>query len=151
MKYIITLLLSAFTMLSASSQISYPYNPDGDLDGSIAVTDLQDFLSTYGLEFSPGEVLVDSIPLSTYLQFLQENLVTQSQRTDSLVIALSLLNGPPVVVEYSTCWIRNSYIDPMQASFQDCCTQKVLNGWTPQGGFHKDGSNAVQAFVKYAE
>ena len=144
-----TLLLAA-SSLTAVGQVTYPYNPDGDADGSIAVIDLQDFLSTYGLEFTPGEVMVDSIPLSTYLMFLQEALVTQALRLDSVEIALTFLNGTPTVAEYSTCWISNNYLGPMQESFQNCCSQKLQDGWTPQGGFHKDGSNAVQAFVKYA-
>ena len=40
-------------LLSTSSfaQSSAPYNPDGNGDGMIGVTDLQDFLSTYGLAF----------------------------------------------------------------------------------------------------
>ena len=33
------------------AQSSAPYNPDGNGDGMIGVTDLQDFLSTYGLAF----------------------------------------------------------------------------------------------------
>ena len=36
---------------SGFSQNSAPYNPDGNGDGMIGVTDLQDFLSTYGLAF----------------------------------------------------------------------------------------------------
>ena len=46
-------LLLAGILLSKSgfSQNSAPYNPDGNGDGMIGVTDLQDFLSTYGLAF----------------------------------------------------------------------------------------------------
>ena len=144
-----TLLLAAFC-LTAVGQVTYPYNPDGNADGDIAVGDLQDFLSTYGLEFTPGEILVDSIPLATYLIFLQDVVVTQALRMDSIELALDFLNGTPTIAEYSTCWINNDYLGPMKESFQNCCSQKIQDGWTPQGGFHKDGTNAVQAFVKYA-
>lgn len=46
-------MLLAGILLSTSgfSQNSAPYNPDGNGDGMIGVTDLQDFLSTYGLAF----------------------------------------------------------------------------------------------------
>ena len=46
-------ILLAGILLSTSgfSQNSAPYNPDGNGDGIIGVTDLQDFLSTYGLAF----------------------------------------------------------------------------------------------------
>ena len=46
-------MLLAGILLSTSgfAQSSAPYNPDGNGDGMIGVTDLQDFLSTYGLAF----------------------------------------------------------------------------------------------------
>ena len=142
-------LIGLFTSFSAQETITYPYNPDGDADGQIAAIDIQAFLSVYGLEFSPGEILMDSIPLSSYLMFLQESLVNQQIRMDSLEISLLMIQGIPQISEYSTCWITNSYVEPLMSNFQSCCDSKVAEGWIPQGGFHKDGSNAVQAFVKY--
>ena len=38
-----TLLLAA-SCLTAVGQVTYPYNPDGNADGDIAVGDLQDFI-----------------------------------------------------------------------------------------------------------
>ena len=79
MKHIFTISLCFLALsLSAQETITYPYNPDGNADGQIAAIDLQDFLSVYGLEFSPGEILMDSIPLSSYLMFLQESLVNHA-------------------------------------------------------------------------
>ena len=45
------LLVGILLSTSGFSQNSAPYNPDGNGDGMIGVTDLQDFLSTYGLAF----------------------------------------------------------------------------------------------------
>jgi hypothetical protein len=63
------------TSFSAQETINYPYNPDGNSDGFIAVPDLQDLLSTYGSEFSPGEIQIDGVNLSDYLTAL--NLVIE--------------------------------------------------------------------------
>lgn len=61
--------------LSASGQIIYPYNPDGDANGLIGVTDLQDLLSTYGGAFAPGAIVVDSVELGEVLDSLQSQIV----------------------------------------------------------------------------
>ena len=66
MKHFALILLAALTW-SVNAQITYPYNPDGNGDQYIAVYDLQDFLSAYGQEWTPGEIVVDSIPLSAFL------------------------------------------------------------------------------------
>ena len=50
MNRLLTLLLAA-SCLTAVGQVTYPYNPDGNADGDIAVGDLQDFLVTYGNHF----------------------------------------------------------------------------------------------------
>ena len=83
MKLPIAILLAA-SCLTAVGQVTYPYNPDGNADGDIAVGDLQDFLSTYGGEFYPNEILVDSIPLSQYISILQGALVYQAMQIDSI-------------------------------------------------------------------
>ena len=61
--------------LSASGQITYPYNPDGNANGLIGVTDLQDLLSTYGGAFAPGAIVVDSVELGEVLDSLQSQIV----------------------------------------------------------------------------
>ena len=83
MKRLLTFLFVA-SCLTAAGQVTYPYNPDGNADGDIAVGDLQDFLSTYGGEFYPNEILVDSIPLSQYISILQDALVNQAMQIDSI-------------------------------------------------------------------
>ena len=70
MKHFALILLAALTW-SVNAQITYPYNPDGNGDQYIAVYDLQDFLSAYGQEWIPGEIQVDSIPLSAYLEAME--------------------------------------------------------------------------------
>ena len=65
----------AMACLSASGQIIYPYNPDGDANGLIGVTDLQDLLSTYGGAFAPGAIVVDSVELGEVLDSLQSQIV----------------------------------------------------------------------------
>ena len=70
MKHFALILLAALTW-SVNAQITYPYNPDGNGDQFIATVDLQDFLVHYGQDFEPGELLVDSIPLSAYLEAME--------------------------------------------------------------------------------
>ena len=62
--------LTATTTATAQS-VTVPYNPDGDANGLIGVTDLQDLLSTYGGAFAPGAIVVDSIELGEVLASLQ--------------------------------------------------------------------------------
>ena len=70
MKHFALILLAALTW-SVNAQITYPYNPDGNEDQFISIADLQDLLVHYGQEFEPGELLVDSIPLSAYLEAME--------------------------------------------------------------------------------
>ena len=75
-----TLLLAA-SCLAAVGQISYPYNPDEDGNGQIAVGDLQGILATYGNEFSPSEILVDGETLTVVLTQLQNSIDSLSSLT----------------------------------------------------------------------
>ena len=76
-------LLFAASCLTAVGQVTYPYNPDGNADGDIAVGDLQDFLGTYGNPFSPSEILVDGETLTTVLTQLQNSIDSLSGLTGS--------------------------------------------------------------------
>ena len=67
-------LLLASSCLTAVGQVTYPYNPDEDGNGQIAVGDLQGILATYGNEFSPSEILVDGETLTTVLTQLQNSI-----------------------------------------------------------------------------
>lgn len=70
MKRLVALMMCAVS-LGALAQITYPYNPDGNADGDIAVGDLQDFLVTYGGAFTPAAIVVDSVELGKVLDSLQ--------------------------------------------------------------------------------
>ena len=68
-----TLLLAA-SCLTAVGQVTYPYNPDGNADTLIGVTDLQDLLVVYGNSFSPSEILVQGETLTSLLTQLQNSI-----------------------------------------------------------------------------
>ena len=79
-----TLLLGA-SCLTAVGQVTYPYNPDGNADGDIAVGDLQDFLVTYGNPFSPSEIMVGDSSLTYWVEHLWETVQGQQDLIDSLM------------------------------------------------------------------
>ena len=79
-----TLLLAAFC-LTAVGQVTYPYNPDGNADALIGVTDLADMLATYGNTFAPSEILVGDSTLSFWIDQLSETVLTQQAMIDSLL------------------------------------------------------------------
>ena len=68
------ILATTAAALSANSQVTLPYNPDGDANGLIGVTDLQDLLSTYGGEFAPGTIMVNAVELGELLDSLQSQI-----------------------------------------------------------------------------
>ena len=68
-------------VLSANAQVTLPYNPDGDANGLIGVTDLQDLLSTYGGSFAPGTITVNAVELGELLDSLQSQIT--ALQTDS--------------------------------------------------------------------
>ena len=78
MMRLLTSIACAMLALSTWGQITYPYNPDGDSNGLIGVTDLQDLLSTYGGSFSPGTITVNAVELGEVLDSLQSQ-ITQLQ------------------------------------------------------------------------
>jgi hypothetical protein len=78
MKHIFTLSLCCLALsLSAQETITYPYNPDGNADGTITVPDLQDFLGNYGSLFSPAEIMVGDTALGEWIQILYQALEDQ--------------------------------------------------------------------------
>ena len=78
-----TLLLAA-SCLTAVGQVTYPYNPDGNADGDIAVGDLQDFLVTYGNPFSPSEIMVGDSSLTYWVEQLSQTVQEQQEMIDLL-------------------------------------------------------------------
>ena len=75
----------AWLLLFAPSwaQITYPYNPDGDANGLIGVTDLQDLLSTYGGSFSPGTITLNSVELGEFLDSLQSQITALQEASEN--------------------------------------------------------------------
>ena len=68
MKHFLTITLCFLALsLSAQETITYPYNPDGNADGTITVPDLQDFLSNYNTAFEPAEIIFGEQNLSEVL------------------------------------------------------------------------------------
>ena len=79
MKQLVALMMCAVSLgAAAQSTITYPYNPDGDADSLIGVSDIQDLLSGYGLPFSPSEILVDGQTLPTVLTSTQNSIDSTS-------------------------------------------------------------------------
>ena len=75
MKRLVALMMCAVSLgAAAQSTITYPYNPDGNADALIGVTDLQDMLSTYGGAFTPSEIQIDGVGLLQIIQDLQSQL-----------------------------------------------------------------------------
>lgn len=101
--------------LGAAAQITYPYNPDGNSDGQVAVSDIQDLLSTYGLPFVPGEIVVDSVTLGVYLDSLEQRVAL----LESIVSNLNGLVGcnVPLACNYDpsvpvSAWISCEFPEP---------------------------------------
>ncbi len=97
MKRLVTLMMCAVSF-GAVAQITYPYNPDGNADTLIGVTDLQDLLSTYGGAFSPSEIQIDGVGL---YEVLTQLLTTQAELMENYqALQQAVLN-----VDINAYWI----------------------------------------------
>jgi hypothetical protein len=75
MRLVLTIaLIGLFTSLSAQETITYPYNPDGDVDGAIGLPDLLDLFMVYRNDFSPTEIQIDGVGLLEVIQDLQNQI-----------------------------------------------------------------------------
>jgi hypothetical protein len=84
MKRLVVLMMFAVSLGGAAqSTITYPYNPDGNADGDIAVGDLQDFLVTYGSAFSPQEIQIGDQSLIDFLAEIEERNRVEHYQLDS--------------------------------------------------------------------
>jgi hypothetical protein len=87
MKHFFTLSLCCLALsLSAQEAITYPYNPDGNADGTITVPDLQDFLGNYGSPFSPAEIMVGDTALGEWIQILYQALEDQQAVIEAMQV-----------------------------------------------------------------
>ena len=100
MKRLVTLMICAVSLgAAAQSTITYPYNPDGNADALIGVTDLQDMLSVYGGAFSPSEIQIDGVGLTEVIGQLQATVeaqqayITQLQQYISISEETVLISG----------------------------------------------------------
>ncbi len=67
-------LIGLFTSFSAQETIAYPYNPDGDVDGTIAAPDLLDLLGVYSNAFTPSEIQIDGVGWLEVIQDVQNEI-----------------------------------------------------------------------------
>ena len=88
MKNAISWILFFLLCLDAHAQISYPYNPDGNADSLIGVSDIQDLLTNYNQPFAPSDIMLDSIPLETFLYSLSNSVDDLNQALSALSLDL---------------------------------------------------------------
>ena len=100
MKRLVTLMMCAVSLgAAAQSTITYPYNPDGNADALIGMTDLQDMLSVYGGAFAPSEIQIDGVGLAEVIGQLQATVeaqqayITQLQQYISISEETVLISG----------------------------------------------------------
>ena len=84
MKHSVASLVFALLMVPSWAQVTLPYNPDGDANGLIGVTDLQDLLSTYGGSFAPGTIMVNAVELGEVLDSLQSQITALQTGSDNV-------------------------------------------------------------------
>ena len=84
MNRLFTLLLAA-SCLTAVGQVTYPYNPDGNADSAIGVSDIQDLLTVYGSPFSPSEITVGDTALSDWIYLLDSSLTSLQSEVSPIV------------------------------------------------------------------
>ena len=102
MRYLLSIaLISLCFSLSAQETITYPYNPDGNADGTITVPDLQDFLGNYGNPFSPAEIMIGDTALAQWIQILYQALEDQQEIINALQEASESNDLDPTLI-YTT-------------------------------------------------
>ena len=93
------ILLVWFFALNLTAQevvVEYPYNPDFENDGNVGVEDLLQLLSSFGMAFEVGELTIDEVVLSEWLQTISETLIAQQAMIDSLSSLTSALDSAGV-------------------------------------------------------
>lgn len=98
MKRLIALMICAVSLdAAAQSAITYPYNPDGNADSLIGVSDIQDLLSNYGLAFTPNEVLIDGGNLTEILAGLYSMIDSMQEASNAGQLSFPFLNEIEIV------------------------------------------------------
>ena len=133
-------LIGLFTSFSAQETISYPYNPDGDVDGAIASPDLLDILGVYGGEFSPSEIQIDGVGLLQVIQELQ-NQIAAIQLLDLNYVESTLAAHQQ---EIETLQAENEALQTNNATL----TQQVLD--LQNAGFLTEETDPIASASGYA-
>ena len=133
MRYLLTSLLCVFTLsLTAQETLTYPYNPDEDVNGLIASPDLLGLLAMYGEVFSPGEIQIDGVSLLQVIQDLQ-NQINNNALPDGIMSGDILRwNGTawiPESPQVDDCGVPNGD----NSSCSDCCGVPNGDGSTCDG------------------
>ena len=114
-------LIGLFFSLSAQETINYPYNPDGDVDGTIASPDLLDILGVYGNAFTPTEIQIDGVGLLEVIQDLQ-NQIASIQLIDMNYVESTLAAHQQEIevlqAENETLQTNNAYISQQVLDLQ---------------------------------
>ena len=95
--------IGLFTSFSAQETLTYPYNPDGDVDGSITAPDLLAMLGVYGNAFTPTEIQIDGVGLIHVIQDLQNQINNNSLPDGTLIGDKLRWDG--------TAWIPVSHVE----------------------------------------
>ena len=95
MKYLLTIIscLLALNFTAQEVVVEYPYNPDFENDGNVGVEDLLQLLSSFGMAFEVGELTIDEVVLSEWLQTISETLIAQQAIIDSLSSLVPVLDS----------------------------------------------------------
>ena len=150
-----TLLLAA-SCLTAVGQVTYPYNPDGNADGLIQVTDLMDLLSAYGLpwanEFVCGqEIFYSGVSYKT-IEIAGDCWLAKNLRTSSFNQGqdLQFLEPDSVFGEYVTygreMGVDAEYLYPQSVAVSDSICPM---GWHLSTG--QEWSNLIDGFGSYPD
>ena len=137
-------LLFAASSLTSVGQVTYPYNPDGNADALIGVTDLQDLLSTYGGAFSPSEVQIDGVGLGEVLTGLyamidsMQAALTVNQSPFPLIQQMNIINCGHILECAIECPVIYEWNPPTVESSIDNCDRptwvryEVVADWFDQ-------------------
>lgn len=85
MKYILFALALGLAAALPAQTLTYPYNPDADMNQLIGIADVLELLEDYSDAFSPNEILVGNIPLSQFLQDIVAQLPPDGEHEGDLL------------------------------------------------------------------
>ena len=84
LRLIIVAALWLAVSLDSTSQTSYPYNPDGNEDGQIAIADLMELLTLFGQPFSAAPIEIGDSTLTSWITIMSQAIIQQQHMIDTL-------------------------------------------------------------------